>query len=106
MTYRKAVVYYDERRCGILEETDMGYRFTYDREYFLDGKAKPVSLTLPKDRQVYESGILFPFFDGLIPEGFLLNCVITHWGLSLQDRFGALLKSASDSIGAVWLREE
>ncbi|MCW3081692.1 HipA N-terminal domain-containing protein [Segetibacter sp.] len=33
----------------------------------------PVSLTLPLKDQPYTSNVMFPFFDGLIPEGWLLD---------------------------------
>ena len=43
----KALVLYKGKRAGILEETDEGYEFRYNKEYLADADADPVSLTLP-----------------------------------------------------------
>ncbi|MBQ9185734.1 MAG: HipA N-terminal domain-containing protein [Bacteroidales bacterium] len=43
----KALIQYKGNVAGILEETDEGYEFKYDKEYLSDVAAKPVSLTLP-----------------------------------------------------------
>ena len=60
-----------------------------------------MSLTLPLSREKYESNILFPFFDGLIPEGWLLNVVERNWKIDGRDRFGLLLVTCADCIGDV-----
>ena len=54
---RKADVFYHDRFAGVLEETDAGYRFTYDAAYLKRGKA--VSLSLPLREEPFESTILF-----------------------------------------------
>ena len=63
------------------------------------------SLTLPLKREAYESNTLFSFFDGLIPEGWLLNVVAHNWKLDRRDRFGLLLVACRDTIGNVTIRE-
>ena len=67
--------------------------------------ARAVSLTLPMKREAYESNTLFSFFDGLIPEGWLLNVVTHNWKLDHRDRFGLLLVACRDTIGNVTIRE-
>ena len=96
--YRKASVYMYDRPAGILSETDSGYRFEYLPEHLNAPDARPVSLTLPLRKQPYESKTLFPFFDGLIPEGWLLRIVCNNWKLEQNDRFGLLLVSCRDSV--------
>lgn len=56
-------------------------------------------------REAYESNTLFSFFDGLIPEGWLLNVVTHNWKLDRRDRFGLLLVACRDTIGNVTIRE-
>ena len=56
-------------------------------------------------REAYESNTLFSFFDGLIPEGWLLNVVTHNWKLNHRDRFGLLLVACRDTIGNVTIRE-
>lgn len=99
--YRKAKVYVQGQFSGILEETDAGYYFTYDSEYIASPSPLAVSLTLPLQKEPYVSKTLFSFFDGLIPEGWLLNVVSKNWKIDKKDRFGILLASCRDSIGDV-----
>lgn len=99
--YRRARVSCHARHAGLIEETDTGYRFTYDPEYLTLPDARPVSLTLPLSASPFESKTLFPFFDGLIPEGWLLDIVSRSWKVDTRDRFGLLLVCCRDTIGAV-----
>ena len=89
--FRTAFVYVRNTYAGILQETDEGYCFIYDAAYLDDSCAPAVSLTLPKRQEPYVSGTLFAFFDGLIPEGWLLNVVSRNWKLDVRDLFGLLL---------------
>ena len=104
--YRKGYVYIQNRFAGILAETDEGYSFTYDKEYLKKKDALAVSLTLPLQEEAYEASILFPFFDGLIPEGWLLGVVSRNWKINQNDRFGLLLVACKDCIGDVCIRGE
>ena len=97
----KALVEYKGKAAGILEETDEGYEFRYDRGYLADAAAAPVSLTLPLSEKPYKSPVLFPFFDGLIPEGWLLDVALRNTDISELDRFSLLLLCCKDCIGAV-----
>jgi serine/threonine-protein kinase HipA len=56
---------------------------------------------LPLSVQAYSAKVLFPFFDGLIPEGWLLDIAQTNWKLNYSDRMGLLLACCKDCIGAV-----
>ena len=95
------MVFVRGRRAGIIEETDSGYRFCYDAAYLALEDALPVSLTLPLTSEAYESNTLFPFFDGLIPEGWLLGVVERNWKIDGRDRCGLLLVTCRDCIGDV-----
>ena len=94
-------VYYQDKLAGLISETDEGYEFAYDPQYLAGQSPRPVSLTLPLTSEVYKSKVLFPFFDGLIPEGWLLDITIDHWKLKPNDRFQLLLTVCTDAIGAV-----
>lgn len=104
--FRKAYVYVRNVFAGILSETDSGYMFAYDEEYLKSETASAVSLTLPLASTPYTSGTLFPFFDGLIPEGWLLGVVSRNWKIDTKDRFGLLLVACKDGIGNVSIAEE
>ena len=64
---RKGTVMFKEWRAGIIEETGMGYRFTYEPTFQEHGQ--PIGVAFPLREQPYESQHLFPFFKGLLPEG-------------------------------------
>lgn len=99
---QKAKVYAFNKYAGVLEEHDDGkYTFTYDAKYLKIKNAKSISLTMPIREQTYESATLFPFFDGLIPEGWLLNLAIKNWKIDPRNRMGLLLKACRDCIGSV-----
>lgn len=104
--FRTAYVYVRNIFAGELSETDEGYSFIYDAEYRNSEGACAVSLTLPLTEEPYSSRTLFPFFDGLIPEGWLLGAVSRNWKLDTKDRFGLLLVACKDGIGNVSIREE
>lgn len=98
---KTAKIYYQDSLAGLLTEFDAGYEFIYDNEYIEKPGAKPVSLTLPIRASKYHSFTLFAFFDGLIPEGWLLDIAKDHWKVSADDRFELLLLTCRDTIGAV-----
>lgn len=97
----RGLVYFQDRLAGTLTEIDEGYEFTYQTDYLEQGNSSPISLTLPLSNQKYKSKVLFSFFDGLIPEGWLLNLATTHWKVKSNDRFELLLLTCRDTIGAV-----
>ncbi len=98
---RQAIIYYQDRKAGYLSETDNGYAFDYDKTYLALADAQSISLTLPLSPYTYHSKVLFPFFDGLIPEGWLLAIGEKHWKLNPRDRFELLINLCRDTIGAV-----
>lgn len=102
---RQAGVYVRDRFAGLIQETDEGYRFTYDPAYLAAERPCAVSLTLPLRAESYTSRTLFPFFDGLIPEGWLLEIAVDNWKLDPNDRMGLLLACCRDCIGAASVRE-
>jgi serine/threonine-protein kinase HipA len=87
--------------AGILIEDEEGYHFQYRDEYLQANDSEPVSLTLPLQEKPFHEKVLFPFFDGLIPEGWLLDIAEKNWKLSTRDRMALLLKTCHDCIGAV-----
>ena len=98
---KRALVYYKNAFAGQLTEADDGFEFQYDKAYLNMPQAKPVSLTLPLREEAYQSPVLFPFFDGLIPEGWLLDVALRNTDISMLDRMSLLLLCCKDCIGAV-----
>ena len=101
---KQAKVYMYDDWAGTLTEDDEGFHFCYEDKYFNNDKSESISLTLPINRQIYSSTTLFSFFDGLIPEGWLLDIAEKNWKLNVRDRMSLLLVTCRDCIGAVSIR--
>jgi len=98
---RKAEIEFQDRTAGWLTQDENGYHFEYDAAYLNSLGPEAVSLTLPLKEVKFSSKVLFPFFDGLIPEGWLLDLAERNWKLDPRDRMGLLLACCKDCIGAV-----
>ena len=84
---RSAKVFFKDAFAGTLRETESGYEFAYDETYLR--------------AEAYAQRTFFSFFDGLIPEGWLLDFATQTWKLDPRDRMGLLLACCKDCIGAV-----
>ena len=98
---RQADIYRKGILAGVLTEDGGEYRFYYDETYLRREDAKPISLTLPLQAEVFVSPVLFPFFDGLIPEGWLLDVALRNTDISILDRMSLLLLCCKECIGSV-----
>lgn len=98
---KQAKVYQRDRLAGILTENENGFLFQYDAGYLKSPGAEAVSLTLPLSAEPYRNSVLFPFFDGLIPEGWLLDIAERSWKINQRDRMSLLLACCKDCIGSV-----
>ncbi len=94
-------VFYKDIFAGIITEDENEYSFKYDEEYLSSGNPEPISLTLPLQKESFKSKTMFPFFDGLISEGWLLEIAEVNWKINPRDRMSLLLTFCKDCIGAV-----
>jgi len=98
---REGKVFFKDNFAGLVWQDENGYGFRYDKKYLDSSHAEPVSLSLPLNPEAFLSKTMIPFFDGLIPEGWLLNITLKNWKLDNRDRMGLLLVACKDCIGAV-----
>lgn len=99
---RKASVLYNNIHAGFLIETDEGeYIFQYDTKYLEKYPSQFITFTMPVSGKKYISDRLFSFFEGLIPEGWLLDVALKNWKINPNDRMGLLLACCQNCIGAV-----
>ncbi len=104
---RSGRVSLDGQRVGrIIELAGGTIRFTYDAAWLTKRAAVPVSLTLPLREAPYDSRGLHPFFENLLPEGWLLEIATAKLKIPKDDAFGLLLATCADCIGAVEIRPE
>ena len=103
---KTAKVYMHDKWAGILTEDEDGYHFQYEESYLKQPGSEAISVTFPLTGNQYDSKNLFPFFDGLIPEGWLLEIAQKNWKLNPRDRMSILLKTCHDCIGAVSIQAQ
>jgi serine/threonine-protein kinase HipA len=99
---RTARIFVNEIAAATLEElTENKYRVTYDTEY----RGAPISLTMPIKNLVYDFNQFPPFFEGLLPEGGMLEALLRKYKLDRNDYLGQILKVGRDVVGAVTIKE-
>ena len=99
---KRGKVYYNNHLAGIVTETNEGeYVFQYDNQYVKEYPNDFITFTMPVRVDPYTEQRLFPFFEGLIPEGWLLDIASENWKINQSDRMGLLLACCQDCIGAV-----
>ncbi|MBY0245303.1 MAG: HipA N-terminal domain-containing protein [Sphingobacteriaceae bacterium] len=99
---RQAIIKYNNVVAGVLKELETGeYEYVYDADYIQNYPNLFITFQMPVSRIPYKSKRLFPFFDGLIPEGWLLSIATEGWKIQKNDRMGLLLACCQNTIGAV-----
>ncbi len=99
---RSAKIYYKESLAGKLVETNEGeYIFQYDDQYIENQPTEFITFSMPVSNKPYMEKRLFPFFEGLIPEGWLLDIAAKGWKINPNDRMGLLMACCKNCIGAV-----
>ncbi len=101
MSERAAIVRINGQPAGILREVGDETIFTYEQSWLNNRSASPVSLTLPLRAEPYVQRGLHPFFENLLPEGWLLELATRKLKISKDDPFGLLLATCADCVGAV-----
>ena len=96
---KKAGIYVNDLYCGVLTEDEEGFHFVYDETYLAHPGAAPISPTMPLTVQQYDKEMMFPVFDGLIPEGWLLDIALSSWKIDPRDRMSLLMACCKDCIG-------
>ena len=99
---RKAKIYYDTLLAGILTETNDGdFTFEYIKAYIKQYPDQFITFSMPVSNKIYKDNRLFPFFEGLIPEGWLLDIATKSWKINQNDKMGLLVACCKNCIGAV-----
>lgn len=98
---RKAIVYVHNNRAGVLTEVSPAeYYFEYDNNY----ESEPVSLTMPISQKKYSYNSFPPFFDGLLPEGVMLQGLLKNTICNPNDYFSQLIAIGGNLVGAVTIK--
>lgn len=103
---KKGLVYKKDKLAGNVWEDENGYSFQYNESYLQNPGYGAVSKTLPLRSEVFTDKNMLPFFDGLIPEGWLLKIAIDNWKLNPRDRMSLLLTLCRDCVGDISIINE
>lgn len=104
---KKGKVLFHEMHVGHVWQDENGYWFQYNEEYKQNPVYGPISQTFPLGVNIYnDKKSMFSFFDGLIPEGWLLDIAAKNWKINEKDRMELLLTVCKDCIGAVSIVRE
>jgi serine/threonine-protein kinase HipA len=100
---KNAAVFVHNVFAGTLTEVEIRrvYRFAYDLHY----KGDPVSLTMPIGNQIYTFDKFPPYFEGVLPEGIMLEGLIRGLKIDKDDYFSQLLATGGDLVGAVTVKK-
>jgi serine/threonine-protein kinase HipA len=100
---RKAKVFVKGVEAGTLTELKQGKEYVFE---YIDGyDSLDVSLTMPRNKKVYEFDIFPPFFDGLLPEGIQLEGLLKIKKIDKNDYFSQLIAVGEDMVGVVTVKE-
>jgi serine/threonine-protein kinase HipA len=95
-----ANVFMHGKLAGQLIRTKTAYTFQYDEKYLLNSGI-PLSYSLPIQHQFFSSDTLFPYFSGLLCEGWLLGLQTKAQHIDKNDLFTLLVKNGHDLAGAI-----
>ena len=99
---RSACVYYNNILAGHLLQNGRRFVFLYDSQY-VASRYPSIALDMPKKKRFFSSPYLFPYFQGLLPEGAIF---CERLGIPSSDKFMMLLKLANyETIGAITVHE-
>ncbi len=101
---RVARVYLHGVLAGVLQERQAGrdYLFQYGEDY----QGPPVSLSLPLSAREHHFDVFPAFFEGLLPEGEMLEGLLRQYKIDRSDCFAQLIAVGRDTVGAVTIEEE
>ena len=101
---KKANIFVDGVFAGELQEIQRGkhYLFIYQERY----KGLPVSLEMPTGQTQYEFDRFPPFFEGLLPEGMMLEGLLRQTKIDRSDLLSQLIAVGKDLVGNVTVEAE
>lgn len=96
---KRAKVFVNGILAGELQEIEREkkYRFIYPEGY----KGPSVSLEMPLTQLIYDYDKFPPFFEGLLPEGMMLEGLLRQTKIDRNDLMGQLITVGGDLVGNV-----
>jgi serine/threonine-protein kinase HipA len=100
---KQAYVFVDGVCAGILQELERNkhYRFIYLQDY----SGPSVSLEMDTKTKTYDFNRFPPFFEGLLPEGMMLEGLLRGSKIDRHDFMSQLIMVGHDLVGNVTVQE-
>ena len=100
------MVFYNGIPAGRLTKEGSTYHFVYNEDYLKRRDSRPVSITLPLQKEAYKSPLLFPAFVNMLSEGANKRMQCRLLKIDENDYFSLLLATAKDdNIGPITIQE-
>lgn len=100
---KRALIYVNNQLAGELQEVKPhnSYRAVYSPNY----KGPSISLEMPTSQSTYEFDRFPPFFEGLLPEGMMLDAFLRQSKIDRNDLMSQLLVVGHDLVGNITVIE-
>lgn len=99
---KRAKVYVNGLLAGEIHEIERGKRYSY---IYSEGYQGPsVSLEMPITQSIYNYDRFPPFFEGLLPEGMMLEALLRQTKIDRNDLLGQLIAVGGDLVGNVTVK--
>ncbi len=96
---KRAKVFVNGILAGEIQEVERGKKYGF---IYLEGyKGPSVSLEMPLTQLKYEYDRFPPFFEGLLPEGMMLEGLLRHTKIDRSDLMAQLIAVGGDLVGNV-----
>ena len=101
---KRAKVFVDGVLAGYLSEIvkNKSYEFAYLEDY----RGSAISLTMPIGQKFYHFDCFPPFFEGLLPEGFMLDALLRKAKLDKKDHFEQLMRVGGELVGNITVEQD
>lgn len=101
---KRVKVFVDGVLAGHLfeKEKNKSYEFAYLEGY----RGSAISLTMPISHKTYHFDRFPPFFDGFLPEGFMLDALLRKAKLDKNDRFEQLMRVGGELVGNITVERD
>lgn len=102
------IVSLNSRKVGKLrKDKHGGLHFSYLSEWLKTPGARPISLSMPLSRQDYSGGVVYNFFDNLLPDNIeIRNKIQTRFKVDSGHSFDLLSAIGNDCTGAIQLASD
>ena len=99
---RKVKVYLHDEFAGYLIEHEFAKKYIF--RYAEDYSGESIALAMPLQKEAYEFDQFPPFFEGLLPEGIMLDGLLRQLKIDRKDYLSQLIATGEDLIGAVTVK--